>query len=183
MLDLRRMPLRMWDKWSAFKAPGWSKKQAAVGLSETEVKPQVKVAIDLVLTERPIKSLESFVVEWVSQREGLCLCCKKLEIWSLTTYYHEDVLRKLDLNSVQELHLYSKNDLTCLLNFSPYLGRMRYLRSLLLSSFWPWACHTPVVKQEVVTQFTLQFVKLKHLQALHLDNFFLVEDHLEELFW
>lgn len=173
----------MWDKRSAFKAPGWIKKQAAVGLSEMEVKPQVKVAIDLVLTERPIKSLESFVVEWVAQREGLCLCCNKLEIWSLTTYYHEDVFKKLDLNSVQELHLYSTNDLACLLNFSPYLGRMRYLRSLLLSSFWPWACHTPVEKQQVVTQFTLQFVKLKHLQALHLDNFFLVQDHLEELFW
>ncbi|XP_057640132.1 preferentially expressed antigen in melanoma-like protein 1 [Chionomys nivalis] len=182
VLDLRIMPLKMWDKWSVFKAPDCSENQAAVGLSETEVKPQVKVAIDLVLQERLLKSLESFVVEWVAQREGLCLCCKKLEIWSLATFYHKDVLRTLDLNSVQELHLYNMNDLTCLLNFSPYLGRMRYLRSLLLSSLWPWACRTPAEKQ-LVTQFTLQFVKLKHLQALHLENVFFLEDHLEELFW
>ena len=181
VLDLRRMPLRMWDNWSVFKAPDWCKKQAVVGLSETEVKPQVKVAIDLVLTQCPLKSLESFVVEWVAQREGLCLCCNYLEIWSLATYYHKDVLRKLDLNSVQELHLYDMSDLTCLLNFSTYLGRMRYLRSLLLASFWPWACRTPG-KNSLVTHFTLQFVKLKHLQALHLDNFVLLEDHLEELF-
>ncbi|XP_075803270.1 preferentially expressed antigen in melanoma-like protein 1 [Microtus pennsylvanicus] len=183
VLDLRRMPLRMWDNWPVFKAPDWSKKQAAVGLSETEVKPQVKVVIDLVLTQCQLKSLESFVVEWVAQREGLCLCCNYLGIWSLATYYHENVLRKLDLNSVQELHLYNMNDLTCLLNFSPYLGRMRYLRSLLLSSLWPWDCRTPVEKQHVVTQFTLQFVKLKHLQALHLDNVFFLEDHLDQLFW
>ena len=183
MLDLRRMPLKMWGNWSVFKAPDWCKKQAAVGLSATEVKPQVKVAIDLVLTQRPLKSLESFVVEWVAQREGVCLCCNYLEIWSLATYYHKDVLKKLDLNSVQELHLYNMNDLTCLLNFSTYLGRMRYLRSLLLSSLLPWDCRTPEEKQQVVTQFTLQFVKLKHLQALHLDNVFFLEDHLDQLFW
>lgn len=181
MLDLRRMSLKMWDKWSMFKAPDWSKKQAAVGLSETVVKPQVKVAIDLVLTQDPLKSLESFVVEWVAQREGLCLCSNYLEIWSLTTYYHKNVLGKLDLNSVHELQLYNMSDHRCLLNFSPYLGRMRFLRSLLLASFWPWACSTPV-KNSLVTLFTLQFAKLKHLQALHLDDFFLLEDQLEELF-
>lgn len=175
------MPLKMWGNWSVFKAPDWCKKQAAVGLSATEVKPQVKVAIDLVLTQRPLKSLESFVVEWVAQREGVCLCCHCLEIWSLATYYHKDVLKKLDLNSVQELHLYNMSDLTCLLNFSTYLGRMRYLRSLLLASFWPWSCCTPG-NNLLVTHFTLQFLKLKHLQALHLDNFVLLEDHLEELF-
>ncbi|KAH0513807.1 PRAME family member 12 [Microtus ochrogaster] len=183
VLDLRIMPLRMWDEWSVFKAPDWSKNQAAVGHSETEVKPHVKVAIDLVLKNRPLKSLESFVVEWVAQREGLCLCCKKLEIWSLATYYHKNVLKIMDLNSIQHLDLYNMNDLTCLLNISPYLGHMRYLQSLLLSNLSRWACHTPVEKQQVVTQFTSQFVKLKHLKSLILENVFFLEDHLDQLFW
>ncbi|CAO2589879.1 Preferentially expressed antigen in melanoma-like protein 1 [Lemmus lemmus] len=183
VLDLRCMPLKMWDRLSVFKAPDWSETQAEVGLPETEVKPQVKVAIDLVLQEQPLKSLESFVVEWVAQREGLSLCCINLEIWSLATDYHNDFLKKLDLNSVQQLGLYNMNDLTCLLNFTPYLGRMRNLRELLLSSLSPWACHTPVEKQQVVTQFTSQFVKLKHLQSLHLDSVLFLEDHLDQLFW
>ena len=177
------MPLKMWGNWSVFKAPDWCKKQAAVGLSATEVKPQVKVVVDLVLQERPLKSLESFVIAWVAQREGLCLCCNKLEVWSMATYYHKDVLETLDLNSVQELRLYYMNDLTCLLNFSPYLGRMKYLRSLLLSCFWLLAYITPVEKQLFITHFASQFVKLKHLQCLHLHHIFFPEDHLEELFW
>ncbi|CAO2589877.1 Preferentially expressed antigen in melanoma-like protein 1 [Lemmus lemmus] len=183
VLDLRIMPLRMWDKWSVFKAPDWSANQAEVGLPEMEMKPQVKVAIDLVLQEYPLKSLESFVVEWVAQREGLRLCCNNLEIWSIATYNHKDVLEILDLNSVQELRLYHMNDLTSLLNFSPYLGGMRYLRHLLLSCLWLFAYLTPVEKQMFITHFTSQFLKLKHLQVLHLHHVFFPEDHLEELFW
>ena len=72
----------MWDQWSVFKAPDLSENQTAVGLSEKEVKPQVKVAIDLVLKAYDEESLESFVIKWVSQREGLSLWCNKLEIWS-----------------------------------------------------------------------------------------------------
>lgn len=177
------MPLRMWDKWSVFKAPDWSENQGELGLSEKEVKPQVKVAIDLVLQERPLKSLEYFVIEWVAWREGLSLCCNKLEVWSMATYYHKDVLETLDLNCVQELRLYYMNDLTYLLNFSPYLGRMRYLRNLLLSCFWLFAYLTPMEKQLFITYFTSQFVKLKHLQCLHLHHVFFPEDQVEELFW
>lgn len=183
MLDLRILPLRMWDQWSLFKAPDWSENQTAVGLSEKEVKPRVKVAINLVLHERPLKSLEYFVIKWVAQREGLSLCCNKLEIWSVATYYHKDVLETLDLNCVQHLGLYNMNDLTCLLNFSPYLGRMKYLRSLLLYCFWMFAYLTPVEKQLFITHFTSKFLKLKHLQALILDNVFFLEDHLDQLFW
>ncbi|KAK7795000.1 LOW QUALITY PROTEIN: hypothetical protein U0070_001791, partial [Myodes glareolus] len=183
VLDLRILPLRMWDQWSVFKAPDLSENQTAVGLSDNEVKSQVKVAIDLVLQERPLKSLEYFVIEWVAQREGLSLCCNKLEVWSMATYYHKDVLETLDLNSVWELRLYNMNDLTCLLNFSPYLGRMRHLRSLLLSCFWLFVYLTPVEKQLFITHFTSQFHKLKHLQCLHLHHVFFPEDHLEELFW
>nr|XP_048313553.1 preferentially expressed antigen in melanoma-like protein 1 [Myodes glareolus] len=183
VLDLRILPLRMWDQWSVFTAPDWSENQTAVGLSEKEVKPRVKVAINLVLQECPLKSLEYFVIKWVAQREGLSLCCNKLEIWSVATYYHKDVLETLDLNCVQHLGLYNMNDLTCLLNFSPYLGRMRHLCSLLLYCFWLFAGLTPVEKQLFITHFTSKFLKLKHLQALILDNVFFLEDHLDQLFW
>ncbi|XP_005081188.1 preferentially expressed antigen in melanoma-like protein 1 [Mesocricetus auratus] len=184
VLDLRCMPGKTWNKRPVFMVHDPSENQAAMGHSGTELKPQLKVVIDLVLKEGPLMSVESFLVQWVGQREGLIhLCCSKIQIWSMALNYHREVLERLDLDSIQELSLLYMNNPTCLLNFSPYLGRMRYLRSLLLSCFWSGVFLTPVEKDQVITQFTLQFVKLKHLQSLHLDNLFFLEGHLDQLFW
>ncbi|CAH7443236.1 preferentially expressed antigen in melanoma-like protein 1 [Phodopus roborovskii] len=182
VLCLRAMPLSMWDRWPVFMAHDPS--QAMVAHSGTEVKPLVKVVIDLVLKEGPLSSTESFLIQWVGQREGLMLlCCNKLQIWSMAINYHREVLERLDLDSIQELSLLYMNNPICLLNFSPYLGRMMYLRSLLLSRFWSGVFLTPVEKDQIITQFTSQFVKLKQLKCLHLDNVFFLEDHLDQLFW
>ncbi|XP_003515860.1 preferentially expressed antigen in melanoma-like protein 1 [Cricetulus griseus] len=184
VLDLRGMPLKMWDTWSVFMAHDPSENPAAVGEAGTEARPLLKVVIDLVLKEGPLTSAESFLVQWVGQREGQTrLCCNKLQIWSMAISYHRGVLERLDLDSIQELSLLCMNNPTCLLNFSPYLGRMRNLRSLLLSSLWSGVFLTPVEKDQIITQFTSQFVKLKHLQSLHLDNVFFLEGHLDQLFW
>ncbi|ERE83469.1 PRAME family member 12-like protein [Cricetulus griseus] len=178
------MPLKMWDTWSVFMAHDPSENPAAVGEAGTEARPLLKVVIDLVLKEGPLTSAESFLVQWVGQREGQTrLCCNKLQIWSMAISYHRGVLERLDLDSIQELSLLCMNNPTCLLNFSPYLGRMRNLRSLLLSSLWSGVFLTPVEKDQIITQFTSQFVKLKHLQSLHLDNVFFLEGHLDQLFW
>ncbi|XP_036036013.1 preferentially expressed antigen in melanoma-like protein 1 [Onychomys torridus] len=184
VLDLRVMPLTMWDKWSVFMASDWSETLARVDHSGTELKPLVKVVIDLVLKRGPLDAVESFIVQWVDRREGLMsLCCGHLQIWSMSVNYHREVLEILDLDSVQKLSLYYMNNPTCLLNFSPYLGRMRYLRSLLLYHLRSGFFLTPVEKQRVITQFTSQFVNLMHLRSLHLHNVSFLRGHLDELFW
>ncbi|XP_051027254.1 preferentially expressed antigen in melanoma-like protein 1 [Acomys russatus] len=184
MLDLRVMPLKLWKTLPVFRAEGWSERQEAVGPSGAEVEQPVKVVIDLVLRERLLEPFESFLVQWVEQRKGLVrLCCGQLQIWSMSLYYHRKVLELLALDSTQELCVYCISNPVCLLNFSPYLGRMRNLRSLVLSHFWQAFSMTPVWKQQVITQFTSQFLKLERLQNLCLDTVVFLEGHLDELFW
>ncbi|XP_028736570.2 preferentially expressed antigen in melanoma-like protein 1 [Peromyscus leucopus] len=185
VLDLRFMPLKMWDKWSVFMTSDWSENPAGVDHSGTEVKPLVKVVIDLVLKSDSVDTIASFVVKWVGRRKGLMsLCCGHLQIWSMSAKYHREVLEILDLDSIQKLSLYYMNNTTCLFSFSPYLGRMRHLRSLLLCHLsGPGFFLTPVEKQRIITQFTSQFVNLTHLRSLHLHNVFFLRGHLDELFW
>lgn len=184
MLDLRVMPLKLWNRLPVFGTAGCSENPAVVGHSGTEVKPQVEVLVDLVLKENPLGSTESFLVQWVDNKNGLVrLCCCKLQIWAMSIYYHRKLLEILDLDSIQELSVYCISNPVCLLNFAPYLGRMRNLRCLILSHLWQAFSMTPVEKQQVITQFTSQFLKLKSLQILHLDTVFFLEGHLDELFW
>lgn len=174
------MPSKWWNRLPVFRAGGWSESQAVEGQSGTEV----KVVVDLVLTENTLDSVRAFLIRWVGQRKGLVrLCCGKLQIWAMSIHGHRKVLEMLDLDSVQELGLYHISNPVCLLNFAPYLGRMRNLRSLLLSHLWQAFSMTPVEKQQVITQFTSQFLKLKCLQSLCLDTVIFLEGHLDELFW
>ncbi|KAL6030989.1 hypothetical protein STEG23_007057 [Scotinomys teguina] len=184
VLDLRAVSLKMWNRWPVFKTSVWSENLAGENPSGTEMKPLVKVVIDLVLRRNPLDSVEAFLVHWVRGREGLMsLCCDKLQIWSMSISHHGEMLNMLDLGSVQELKLFYMDNPTCLLHFSPYLGRMRRLRSLLLCYLWSSFFITPVEKQQVITQFTSQFVKLKHLRSLRLHNTYFLKGHLDELFW
>ncbi|GAB1289200.1 Preferentially expressed antigen in melanoma-like protein 1 [Apodemus speciosus] len=184
VLDLRVMPLKLWNRLPVFGTAGCSENPAVVGHSGTEVKQPMKVLVDLVLKESPLDSTESFLVQWVDNRNGLVrLCCCKLQIWAMSIYYHRKLLEILDLDSIQELRMYCISNPICLLNFAPYLGRMRNLRCLILSHLWQAFSMTPVEKQQVITQFTSQFLKLKCLQVLHLDTVFFLEGHLDELFW
>ena len=176
--------MRMWDQWSVFKAPDLSENQTAVGLSEKEVKPQVKVAIDLVLIAYDEKSLESFVIKWVAQREGLSLWYNKLEIWSTDIYYyHKAVLDTLDFNCIQHLVLGNMDDATCLLKVSPYVCRMRYLRSFSLLGFYEWCQTMAQQQQQIVSKFTSHFAKMKHLEALILSHVTFPERYLGQSYW
>uniref|UniRef100_A0A2K6MJY4 Uncharacterized protein n=1 Tax=Rhinopithecus bieti TaxID=61621 RepID=A0A2K6MJY4_RHIBE len=71
--------------------------------------------------------------------------------------------------------------LPILTQFTPYLGRMRNLRKLIL-------CHMDVSryvsaeqKKQIVTQFTSQFLKLRCLQKLHMNSVSFLEGHLDQL--
>lgn len=178
------MPLRLWKTLPVLRAEGWSESPAVVGPSGMEVKQPVKVVIDLVLKENTLDSIESFLIQWVDRRRGLVrLCCGQLQIWAMSVYYHRNLLELLALDSTRELGMYGISNPVCLLNFAPYLGRMKNLRSLVLSHFWQAFSMTPVQKQQVVTQFTSQFLQLGRLRNLCLDTVFFLEGHLDELFW
>ncbi|OBS66709.1 hypothetical protein A6R68_04754, partial [Neotoma lepida] len=108
--------------------------QAVAGCSKAGVKQPLKVAVDLVFRDGSISQLFSFLLQW-AKRKG-----------SLELYCGSGVLQTLGLHNA----FYNA---TFLLDLAPYLGRMRDLRKLSLTSIHEDNIISPEEKH-IITEFT-----------------------------
>uniref|UniRef100_A0A8C3YEX8 Uncharacterized protein n=1 Tax=Catagonus wagneri TaxID=51154 RepID=A0A8C3YEX8_9CETA len=139
VLDLRNTDKHFWRMWAGARDRRYSGSPmaaAAEDMSRT-MKPLVplEVFIELCLKKRTLCKFLTQLLRWVGQKTGsVLLCCKKLKIVSMPKENIKKVLRKVQLDCIQEVEAYCTWNLSALAMYSPHLGTMSNVQRLLLSS-------------------------------------------------
>uniref|UniRef100_A0A2K6PQH0 PRAME family member 5-like n=1 Tax=Rhinopithecus roxellana TaxID=61622 RepID=A0A2K6PQH0_RHIRO len=187
VLDLQDVSENFWMVWSDSMAHGcfpnaMRNRKPVQDCPSMRGQQPFTVFIDLWLQTRTLDEYLTCLLLWVKQREGLLhLCCKKLRILGMPFHNIRNILKMVNLDCIQEVEVNCTWILPILTQFTPYLGRMRNLRKLIL-------CHMDVSryvsaeqKKQIVAQFTSQFLKLRCLQKLHMNSVSFLEGHLDQL--
>ncbi|XP_004636428.1 melanoma antigen preferentially expressed in tumors [Octodon degus] len=195
VLDLRKnVHQDFWTLWSGSRIGVWSlteletaqpvKKPKVDGFERGANQPfvPVKVLLDLCLKEGRNDELLASLMKKVRQNKDLLhLCCKKLRIFAMPFQNIKMILKIVQLDSVQELEVNCTWNLSTFGKFAPYLGQMSNLRRLLLSHILTTAYTYVEKEEEFVSQFTSQFLSLRHLQELYLDSVSFLKGHLHDV--
>uniref|UniRef100_UPI00403872FB PRAME family member 5-like n=1 Tax=Callospermophilus lateralis TaxID=76772 RepID=UPI00403872FB len=187
VLDLRNVPQNFWRLWSGAVVDACSqediKKNQALKLGPAmAAKPPFKVFIDLSLRQRPLDEFQAHLFLWVTQRRDMVhLCCNRLKIFGKPTRHTRNVLRLLQLDSVQKVEVHCTWVPSTLAACAPFLGQMRNLRKLLVSQVRVPA-HTSREEQErLLAQLTSQFPRMDCLRKFCVDAVLLLKGHLEQV--
>ncbi|XP_075395481.1 melanoma antigen preferentially expressed in tumors-like [Tenrec ecaudatus] len=135
----------------------------------------VEVLTDLWFEEATLDVLLTFLIERVKQKKALpMLCCWKLLFLEPLPQLHilGDILKMVQLDSVQEVEIHGKWDLHSLNWFAPYLAQMGHLQTLFLSGVILdcMECGKDCNVEQLLAQFTSQLLSLHQLQHLFLDS-------------
>uniref|UniRef100_A0A8C4MH34 Preferentially expressed antigen in melanoma n=1 Tax=Equus asinus asinus TaxID=83772 RepID=A0A8C4MH34_EQUAS len=195
VLDLRKKVHQdFWTVWSGTRAGICSflepeavqpmrKRRKVDGLRVGPKPPSapVEVLIDLCLKEGSPDASLAYVIKKVKQGRGLVhLCCKRLKIFAVPMQNIKNILKMVQLDSIQDLEVNCTWNLSTLGQFAPYLGQMGSLRRLLLSHIRMSSHTTPAKEEQGVSQFTSQFLSLHHLRELYLDSISFLKDRLDQ---
>uniref|UniRef100_A0A8C9PZ43 Uncharacterized protein n=1 Tax=Spermophilus dauricus TaxID=99837 RepID=A0A8C9PZ43_SPEDA len=153
VLDLRNVRHNFWRTWTgamvdacsteAMKKNHMLKHGPAMG-----AKPPLKVFINLNLTKRPLDEFLKHLFLWVThRRDRLHLCCNRLKIIGKPTSHTRNVLRLLQLDSVQKVEVH------CTWAFCKMPTMFR----------WPWR-HWVWVNSFSPSELTALFL-LRHLKT------------------
>ncbi|EPY74028.1 LOW QUALITY PROTEIN: PRAME family member 12 [Camelus ferus] len=185
VLDLRNTGQDFWNTWSGARAPDASSSSSMAPVAEDSSRteqplPALKVFIGLSLDERKLDEFLSYLMGWVEKREGsIHLCCKMLSILSEPIMNVMDVLRKVQLGCIQELHVDCNWTLPTLASFAPLLGQMSNVRIFFLSRVHVYIPTRQ--EQQYVVQFTSQFLRLHHLRDLYMESPSFLEGRLDQM--
>ncbi|XP_013359589.1 PREDICTED: PRAME family member 12-like [Chinchilla lanigera] len=92
-----------------------------------------------------------------------------------------EFLEVLNLDSVQEVDVAHGCTFIALAHFAPFLGQMRNLHKLILSDIFGPAMISPERTEELFTQITSQFLKLRCLQEIYMDAVAFFEGHFDRV--
>ncbi|XP_037671100.1 melanoma antigen preferentially expressed in tumors-like [Choloepus didactylus] len=196
VLDLRKHAHQdFWNVWSgsvthefSLIEPGtanpMTKRQKVEGSRVEEAQPSapLEVLLDLCLREGTPDELLTYLIMKVKQRKDLLqLCCKKLKIFAIPIQNISNILKMVQLESIQNLEVNCTWKLSTLGRFAPHLGQMVNLRRLLLSHIHISSDISSVKEEQYVGQFTSQFFHLQQLQVLHLNSVPFLEGRLDQV--
>ena len=141
----------------------------------------LKVFIDLCLKKRTLDNFLTYFLRWVEQRKtSVHLCCKKLKIVSMPMDNIVKVLSMVQLDCIQEVQVSCTWNLSTLATFAPFLGEISNLQRI---RFFP--IHVSAFKKQeqdyLPVQMTSQFLRLGHLQDLHLESPSFLEGCLDQM--
>ena len=184
MLDLQTTGQNFWSLWSGASSYGCSgSRMAAVAEPRSTTKQPstpLKVFIDLCLKKRTLDNFLTYFLRWVEQRKtSVHLCCKKLKIVSMPMDNIVKVLSMVQLDCIQEVQVSCTWNLSTLATFAPFLGHMNNLQRLGLFPIQVSAFRKQ--EHDHVVQITSQFLKLSHVQDLHLASPFFLEGCLYQM--
>uniref|UniRef100_A0A2K5I160 Uncharacterized protein n=1 Tax=Colobus angolensis palliatus TaxID=336983 RepID=A0A2K5I160_COLAP len=181
VLDLRDVDENFWGIRSGASAPSpeaLSKRQTAENCPRLGEQQPLMVTLDLCFKDGTLDEC----LTWGKQRKGLLhVCCKELQIFGMPIHSIIEVLNVVELDCIQEVEVCCPWELSILVRFAPYLGQMRNLRKLVLFNIHVSACIPPDKKEQLVTQFTSQFLKLDYFQKLYMHSVSFLEGHLDQL--
>jgi len=139
-----------------------------------------EVFTELHLKERTMNEFLTYLLKWVEERDPFIhLCCKKLKIVSFPMDNIMNVLSMVQLDCIQELHVNCTWHLSTLAMIAPLLGQMSNVQKLFVSHI-----HLPDPEEwdeQHIVKITSQFLRLHHLQDLHLESPFYLEGCLDQM--
>ncbi|KAL4832130.1 hypothetical protein H8958_020069 [Nasalis larvatus] len=185
VLDLRDVDENFWGIWSGASAPSpeaLSKRQTTENCPRLGGQQPLMVTLDLCFKNGMLDECLTRLLEWGKQRKGLLhVCCKELQIFGMPIHSIIEVLNMVELDCIQEVEVSCPWELSILIRFTPYLGQMRNLRKLVLFNIHVSVCIPLDKKEQFVTQFTSQFLKLDYFQKLYMHSVSFLEGHLDQL--
>ncbi|KAL2773357.1 PRAME family member 8 [Daubentonia madagascariensis] len=185
VLDLQNVDENFWTVWSGdtvCSSKAMNKRQTAKDCAKMGRQQPMKVVVDFYLTGKKLDEFLTYLILWVKKRKDfLHLCCKKLVIFSMPVQNISKVLELVDLDCIQEVEMNCPWELSTLAKFAPYLGQMSHLGKLVLFNIYVSAHISPEEKEQFVTQFTSQFLKLDNLQKLYMYSVSFLEDRLHQV--
>ncbi|XP_051027050.1 PRAME family member 12-like [Acomys russatus] len=184
VLDLRPLHMDFWDIWAgeACYPEGKSKRRPQKG-GPMVAKQTLKVFVDLCLKPTPLNPCLSYVCLWVAGRKDvLSLGCRRLKITTVDIQNIVTVMEMLDLDYMEEMEVCCSWKLSTLAAFAPYMGQMQNLRKFLLSHICVPASISPEEEEQLVSQFTSQFLKLRYLQVISLDSVSFLQGQMDQMF-
>uniref|UniRef100_A0A8C3WAX1 Uncharacterized protein n=1 Tax=Catagonus wagneri TaxID=51154 RepID=A0A8C3WAX1_9CETA len=185
VLDLRNTGQDFWSMWSGAKAHKSSSSPIAPlnGDSSRTEHPlaPLEVFLELCLNERTTSGpFLTYLMSWIEERKGLVhLCCKKLSIISMPVENIMKFLAQVQLDCIQELEVNCTWELSTLATFAAVLGQMSHVQRLYVSPIHVSALEEQ--EQELVVQFTSQFLRLQHLRDLHMESPSFLEGCLDQM--
>ncbi|XP_008070683.2 PRAME family member 12-like, partial [Carlito syrichta] len=184
VLDLRNVDQNFWSVWSGATVSSpeaMSRRKPVEDCPGSRRQQPLKVFVDFHLNERSMDEFFTCLFQWAKLRNGLLhICCKNLKIFETSIKNIRKALKLVDLDCIQEVEVNCTWTLSTLAGFALYLGQMHDLYKLVLSHIYVSPYISPE-KEELVAQFTSQFLKLEHLQELYMDSVSFLEGHLDQL--
>ncbi|XP_060058373.1 PRAME family member 8-like [Erinaceus europaeus] len=174
VLDLRNTGHKFWSVWTgvSFRVDSQRRKLVAEGASRNEDgMPCLEVCVDLYLSQKPADQTFTYLLNWIQERKGVHLSCKKMTVYSLPSK-NDRFLHAMPLCGIQEVEVHCTWPFSGLHMFSQLLGKMKSLRRLSLDITVPNAV-TPEEEEkqaQSVHQLTSVFLHLCHLQELYLES-------------
>ncbi|PNJ01680.1 PRAME family member 15 [Pongo abelii] len=186
VLDLQDVTENFWMVWSEAMAHGCSpnamrNRKPVLDCPRMREQQPLTVFIDLWLKNGTLDEYLTCLLLWVKPRKDLLhLCCKKLKILGMPFCNIRNILKMVNLDCIQEVEVNCNWILPILTQFTPYLGQMRNLQKLVLSHM-DVSRYVSTKQKEFVTQFTIQFLKLRCLQKIYMNSVSFLEGHLDQL--
>ncbi|KAI4578413.1 hypothetical protein MJG53_011268 [Ovis ammon polii x Ovis aries] len=184
VLDLRNTGQDFWRMWSG-SSVHVSSSSSMAPMAEDGSRIEKRLAVfevftELHLKERTMNEFLTYLLNWVEQRDPFIhLCCKKLKIVSFPMDNIMNVLSMVQLDCIQELHVNCTWHLSTLAMIAPLLGQMSNVQKLFVSYI-----HLPDPEEwneQHIVKITSQFLRLHHLQDLHLESPFYLEGCLDQM--
>ncbi|XP_069335242.1 PRAME family member 12-like [Eulemur rufifrons] len=188
VLDLQNVDENFWVVWSGdsvWSSKAMNKRKTAKDCPRMGRQQPIKVFIHFYLTGKKLDEFLTYLILWVKKRKDFIhLCCKKLVVFSLPTHNItiRKVLEMVELDCIQEVEMNCPWELSMLARFAPYLGRMSHLGKLVLFNVYVSTYVSPEEKEQILAQFTSQFLKLDNLQKLYTYTGSCLEGRLHEVF-
>ena len=184
VLDLRDTGQNFWSIWSgASSYERSSSRMVPVAEQSSTAKlhlAPLKIFMDLCLKKRTLDNFLTYLLRWVEQRKAsVHLCCKKLKISAMPMDNVVKILSMVQLDCIQEVQVNWIWHLSTLATFASFLGKMSNLQRLCLSPIHLSAFTKQ--EQDHLVQITSQFLRLGHLQDLHLDYPSFLEGFLDQM--
>ena len=180
-----------WDVWAGRKdevcsAKTGNEKQVAKHIPRYALRQRLKVVTDLSL-DFSLQQHQTCLLQWAQQRkDSLRLCCLKMKICHFPVEIIREILNIFQPNYIEELEIYTKQDLSFLGCFAPCFGLMRnlrkfHLREIRLRISVSGVLHFADVK-DCAAKLLSQFSKLNYLQHLSTNGGYFSSDNMKLLF-
>lgn len=188
-MDLRDVHQDFWDAWAeredeVCSADTLSKKQVPESLPSYALRQPLQVVTDLKLFFS-LNKHQKCLLQWAQKnKDSLQLICPKMKIFDLPPDIIIEVLNVFQPNYIEELKIHTKQVLSFLDFFAPFLGQMTHLLKFNLNQIhFECSVLDPMTDvKKCAAKFLSQFSKLNQLQHLHMNGAYFSYDNMKELF-